>query len=157
MIRQSYLLAVYEIGGGLWGLYYVSTLHPMRDRALLLFLLFGAVFALLVLAGILELRNHRWAGHLSTIAQSLQVPHIMTAAIAYFCYGPARLSIGLTLEDVSFQAFLDVGGGFSFALMPDVSGTTLGVNLLPLFLIWYIQRRSKTGTASMVSRGVRAR
>jgi hypothetical protein len=112
------------------------------------------MFGLLIVAGILELQTHRLAVRVSTIAQWVQVPHIMTAAMAYFCFGPARLSMSLTLDDISFGALFDVGGGFSLAFMPDLSNTTLGVNLLPLLIIWYIQRRSRTKTAPMVSGGV---
>jgi hypothetical protein len=146
MTRRWPFLAGYEIAGGLWGLYSLGLILP-RKQPILPFLFFVAVFGLLVFAGILELRTHRLASRLSIIAQALQVPHIMTAALAFYCYGPARFSFGLTLEDASLSFLADVGGGFRLTFLPDLSTTTLGVNVLPLLVIWYIQRRPKPKTA----------
>ncbi len=147
-------LAGYEIAGGLWGFYVLATTLPVVGWRLLFTVGFAVLYSVLLYAGILVLQNHPAARRLSTIAQWVQAPYVLTAILGYSFYGPARFTVGLRIEDATLLSLFDIGAGYRFSAVPRLSDTTIGINLLPLFVLWYLYRSSTRKGASITSRGV---
>ncbi len=149
------VLAGYEMAGGLWWLYDLAVALPtLGGWRLLLLVPFLVLSALLCAAAVLEFRGHPSARQLSSIAQLAQTPHLATSALSYFFYGPARLTIGLRLEDISILTLFDIGAGYKLTILGRGAEAVLGLNLLPVLILWYVRRLRKRVAAPLTSRGV---
>jgi len=140
-------IAWYEAGAGLGGLYVLSASGayfvkgPPIGRLLITGVLTGYC-VLLVVAGLFLLR-HRPGGLLvSRLAQSLQIPQLITHLVTYSLMTPVSLVL-------SFNANFEIGLEFNiaadfrllFGRHPEIAA--VGVNLFPLVVL-YLLRRHRT-------------
>ncbi|MGC1550110.1 MAG: hypothetical protein WA777_16430 [Rhodanobacter sp.] len=136
------LIGILEVGGGLYGM--ASMLHrllpPGPFHTALPALIAFALYAFVLVAGVLLLEGSDRGVHLSSIAQLLQLPLIATPILSYGLYCGGFINVFATLHLPPHLA-LDwhfVSEGFVLALAgPAVS--RLGINLLAL-LSWLALR-----------------
>ena len=153
-------IAWYEAGAGLGGLYLLAASRAYRvtgppiGRLLITAFLTGYCL-LLAVAGLLLLRRRSAGLLLSRLAQSFQIPQVATHLMTYSLLAPVSLVL-------SFKANLDVGLELNlaaefrllFGRAPEVAA--LGVNLLPLLVLYLLRRHGPIRETDAAQAGVAA-
>ena len=150
----------YQTGAGLGGLYVLAASGAYHANgppiARLLLTAFLAAYCLLLAgAGILLLRRRPGGVLLSQLAQSFQIPQVATHIITYSLFTPLSLAL-------LFKANFDVGLEFNIAAefrlrfghAPDVAA--VGVNLIPLVVLYLLRRHGRLWETPVVREGVAA-
>ncbi len=149
-------LSLYQVLGGLWGLVAFGLLRSSENGFtggwIATVIIFG-LFAISVIAGVLLLLNNRSGYTLSVLIQLLQIPVLITGRFTYvFVCGlqiGAALSFGSRhLILVGIRLFAGVGGslladpeGSGLVMLP-ASAFLIGVNIIPLLLLWFLCRKT---------------
>jgi hypothetical protein len=151
------LVAWYEIVAGLLGVLLALAAAPRlvgqlppehRQSAVLVFALIGALFVVLALAGFLLARGHRWGRALSLALQWAQAPVVSLGVFRWVFFGgaylvPAWRPEGSTLL-VGLKSNLEINWG------PPSLPALVGLNLVPLFIIWALHRSAERQQPAVV-------
>jgi hypothetical protein len=138
-------LAVYETGAGLGGIWMLLAsgqfqLHGPLPLRIFFAIVMAGYCALLAVSGVLLGRNHPVGVRLSLYAQVVQVPQLVTRPLTFMMFTPASITLTFgSNADVGF--FLNVAAELKilFGRRPEV--TTVGVNLLALFVLYLLKYR----------------
>ncbi|HTV85137.1 MAG TPA: hypothetical protein VME63_07015 [Dyella sp.] len=134
------LIGILEIAGGFFGMATILPrlleLGPLRTAAI--GLIAFALYAFVLVAGVLLLENSERGIHFSSIAQLLQLPLIATPIFSYALHCGAFVNLSVVFHTPVHPDLAWRLGSYGFALaFGGPSASRLGVNLLAL-LSWLI-------------------
>jgi hypothetical protein len=129
------LIGILEVAGGFYGMATILprllAIGPLRTAAI--GLIAFALYAFVLVAGVLLLENSERGIQLSSIAQLLQLPLIATPIFSYALHCGAFINLYLTLHTPVHPELTWRFASEGFALAFGGSGTShLGINLLAL-------------------------
>lgn len=137
MVRRG--VALVEIIGGILGV--VTAFGYVNSSAgfgVVICLVFVGLYGYSTVAGYWLWHNYAKGYHASIILQLLQIPVLVSPLLTYeFVSGlMMRFLVGIGGFDASFH----FGSQFSFALLPQYGGLSVGVNCVPI-VVFYLLRR----------------
>jgi len=140
IIRDLYILGIYQLLGGLWGLLLMGFyLYDSFDHSTIswVFLTLGVVlFSFSSVCGILCIKQERYALPLSRVNQVLQL--ITISGTNFGCRFVTGVAIfaGLNLEDGFGLSFSFDFTSLSFYVSDEVEDKIVMINLLALYLLF---------------------
>jgi hypothetical protein len=129
------LIGILQIAGGFFGL--ASMLHhllPLGGGLGVVFDLIGvALYAFILIAGVLLVEGHARGQTLSLWAQGLQIPLLATPVLSYALHSGAFANVFMTLQQSPHLGFDWHVGTYGWVLsLGGPAAARLGVNLLAL-------------------------
>ena len=146
----KFLLLLCQIGGGAIGLILVmDNLFSPDQKALIIHMVFGLIFVFGIVAGVTLLRKPGLGLKLSMIFQAIQIPIIISPAIAYRMFSGATFFI--YGGQGGYGAYLHLGGRYFFWFNGGQSWL-VGINFIALgfFIFLLSQKKLLTSTVKPV-------
>lgn len=140
------IIGWYEIIGGSFGvllvfIFSIRLANSMQLFSIMIFFLFAVLFLFSIISGILLLRNHTRGELLSIIVQALQIPQFIIKGIAYSFVAGGKFTLqyfnGL---GTGFKIDFGIFSEFNFYINSNVHGYLIGLNLVPIILIFILQK-----------------
>ncbi|MCX2739317.1 hypothetical protein [Pontibacter anaerobius] len=138
-------MAIYQILGGLLGL--VLTILVMLNgditvtqQVLRMGVFAGLLYVFSILCGRVLFRNRKRGLRLSLVNQVLQVLYFSFGSISFQYVAGLRVGIGMDLVGSWIFKFRIALSSFHFSIETDLGQKYIGINLVALFLIFWIER-----------------
>ncbi|PVY37318.1 hypothetical protein [Pontibacter virosus] len=143
--NQIKALALYQIIGGLLGialtLWVIFSGKMVVDQAALRIGLFaGGLYIFSILCGRMLFRSQKRGLKLSLINQVLQVVYFSFGAYAFQYVAGLRIGVGVDMVAGWIFKFRLALSSFHFSIGTDLGQKFIGINLVALFLIFWIER-----------------
>ena len=136
------LLAILEIGGALYGIYYtflaIPEMRPLTPLRVLVFAAVTLLYLLSLVAGLLLSRELPLGVRISVILQWLQVVRVSTPGLGYMFYSGACLFFGVSEGAPGFTFAL--GSGWHFHLSEAGAPVSIALNVIPIAALILLQR-----------------
>lgn len=131
-------LGVLQVGGGLTGVYLILSKLSMNSTFMLpIAVVFAALFAFGVVAGVALIERGRWGRRLSIVHWWLQVPVFVSPLIAYSFWSGAVLTFSVRLDVLRLGFNFYWGAAFEFSLLR-ATQYSIGVNLFAVLALWLL-------------------
>ena len=142
---QRKAIAIYQIAGGLLGIaltvWVMFSGEMVVDQpALRMGLFAGGLFIFSILCGSMLFRNPQRGLVLSLINQVLQVIYFSFGAYGFQYVAGLRIGIGVDMVGGWIFKFRMALSSFHFSVGDDLGQKFIGVNLVALFLIFWLER-----------------
>ena len=151
------VLGMYEILAGVGGIILIAVLSPMlvqkvdanhRVAVISVFLATGCVFVVVLLAGVLLLRNHRGGILVSALVQVAQIPLWALGPSRWVFFAGVYLALlwrpGTSTILAGLKANVDVNWQGS------QDATFIGINLVPIVALYFLRRLTFAGIEAPV-------
>ncbi|WP_299702685.1 hypothetical protein [uncultured Pontibacter sp.] len=143
--NQVRAIALYQIIGGILGIALTVWVMFSGDMvvdqtALRIGLFAGGLYIFSLLCGRMLFRNQRRGLILSLINQSLQVLYFSFGAYGFQYVAGLRVGVGVDMVEGWIFKFRLALSSFHFSIGTDLGQKFIGVNLVALFLIFWIER-----------------
>ena len=142
---QLKAIAIYQVVGGLLGI--ALTLWVMfsgdmtlDQQALRISLFAGGLFVFSILCGRLLFRSPKRGLVLSIVNQVLQVVYFSFGAYGFQYVAGLRIGLGVDMVESWTFKFRLALSSFHFSLGTDLGQKFIGINLVALFLIFWMER-----------------
>jgi hypothetical protein len=131
-MKQQKLIGIYEIIGGLWGIFITLLNYINSEQSILIFLVILTPFCMVTLAGVLLFQNQKAGIILTVIIQIIQILSFSGNIKYIFCSGP---EIGILIDKNIEFSFVFILA--QFAIGYNSSIFFIKINIIPmLILIW---------------------
>ncbi|MDO6388636.1 hypothetical protein Q4E40_00770 [Pontibacter sp. BT731] len=143
--NQIRALALYQIIGGILGIALTvwvmfSGEMVIDQTALRIGLFAGGLYIFSILCGRMLFRNLRRGLVLSIINQVLQVVYFSFGAYGFQYVAGLRIGVGVDMVEGWIFKFRLALSSFHFSIGTDLGQKFIGINLVALFLIFWIER-----------------
>lgn len=143
--NQVRAIALYQIIGGVLGIALLAWVlfrgEMYVDQTALRISLFAVgLYLFSILSGRLLLRHHKRGFVLSIVNQVLQVVYFSFGAYGFQFVAGLRLGIGADMVEGWVLKFRLALSSFHFSVGTDLGQKFIGVNLVALFLIFWLER-----------------
>ena len=143
------IIGWYEIVGGTIGVILViytgiRLIESMNSLGMVLFFLFTILFLFSILSGFLLLRNNKTGETLSILVQAIQIPQFIIKGTAYSFVAGAKFTLQYYKNfGIGYKIDFGVFSEFNFYINSNVNGFLIGINLVPIILIFLLFRSKK--------------
>ena len=155
--KINVLIAIYEMIGGIWGIYMLimhSALKPENSQLLSLLstIFILTLYALSLIGGFLLCIRKGEGVVISVFAQIFQIPYIITSSCIYCVTSGLQLVAGIEFLSniVKVTGKFDLGVYFKMYFGNIVTGSFIGINLVPIIIILHIRRVQKIAKSSQL-------
>ena len=141
------VLGTYEIVAGAGGILTVALLLPMllrkvdapyRVATISLFLSMACVFSVVLIAGLLLLRKHRWGVLCSMLVQAAQIPLWALGSSRWVFFAGAYLALLWQPDTPAILVGLKSNLEVNWQRPQDA--TFIGINLIPIVALYFLRR-----------------
>jgi len=155
--KINLLIAIYEMIGGIWGIY-ILIMHsaPKSENSqllpLLIFLFIFTLYALSSIGGFLLCIRKGTGLVISVFVQIFQIPYIITSSCIYCVTSGLQLVAGIEFLSniVKITGKFDLGSYFRVYFGNIVTGSFIGINLVPIIIILHIRRVQKIAKSNQL-------
>lgn len=141
-MKQQKLIGIYEIIGGLWGIFITLLNYIDNEQSFLIFLVILTPFCTVTLAGVLLYQNQKAGIILTMIIQIIQIISFSGNIKYIFCAGP---EIGILIDKNIEFSFVFILAQFAIGYNSPIF--FIKINIIPmLILIWLflsVKKKSK--------------
>lgn len=154
------LICLYEIIGGILGvcitLYYIffsinlafKADIPLTNRllSLFIFIIIIALYILSFIGGFCLWKKKKKGIILSKIVQVFQIPYIITSSFTYAFISGLQLGPTVTVSSkiFKFAGLFYLGSSFNIHFGSGIKYIILGINIIPILVIYYLIKIEKT-------------